>query len=173
MIPTKHIFNVKRDAPILNLIGTSQPYMEKVAIRELYPQWRGENIQQLKEHKDNPYRLRIGTTAVDDALKQDHAYFIQSYLSYNPTTKDIEKRDIIPYRNVDKIYIGKQTAEEKAFNKYAAFINGTIIVKDLITIDNRQSLLDTISKLQTDVQKLTKEVAVLRLQLQKETIYKQ
>jgi len=172
MIPTRHIFNVKKAAPILHLV-TSQPFMEKVEIKKLYPQWKGENMQQLKQAKQSPDRIRIGTTTVDDALKQDHAYFIQSYLSYNPTTRDVEKRDIIPYRNVEKVYIGKQTVEEKTFNNYATFINGTAVVRDIIMIDSRQSLVDTIAKLQADVQNLTKEIAVLRLQLQKETIYKQ
>ena len=172
MIPTKHISNAKVEAPILQLMA-SNPYMDKMEIKSIYPQWKGESIQQLKEHKDNPYRLRIGTPRTDERLKSDHAYFIQSYLSYNPVTKDIEKRDLTVYRNTEKVYIGAQSLEEKSFRNYTLFVNGAVLVKDLISIDTRESILQTVKQLQGQVDLLAKEVAQLKLQLQKQTIYKQ
>lgn len=172
MIPTRYISNVKVPAPILNLM-VGDPYMEKVPIKNIYPQWEGENIEELKQHRDNPYVVRIGTPNTDERLKSDHAYFIQSYLSYNPATKDLEKRDLITYRNVEKVYIGKQSLEEKTFRDYSLFVNGAVIVKDLISVDTRESILQTVKQLKTQVDFLTKELATLRSQLQKQTIYNQ
>ncbi len=172
MKPTRHFSNVKVDAPILNLL-VGNPYMDKVPIKNIYPEWKGENIEELKQHRDNPYLLRIGTPNIDERLKADHAFFIQSYLSYNPITKDIEKRELIPYRNVEKVYIGRQSLEEKTFRDYALFVNGVVMVKDIMTIDSRISFTQTVKELQQKVDLLTKEVTTLKLQLQKQTIYNQ
>jgi len=172
MIPTKNISNVKINAPILNLM-VDNPYVEKVVIKNIYPQWQGENIEDLKQHRENPYRIRIGTPNMDERMKHDHVFFFQSYLSYNPATKDIEKRALIPYRNTEKVYIGKQSLEEKTFRNYTLFVNGSAIVEDLIFIRDRKSLTQTIKDLQDQIQFLSKEVATLKLQLQKQTIYKQ
>jgi hypothetical protein len=70
------------------------PYVDKVVIKNIYPQWQGENIEDLKRHRENPYRIRIGTPNMDERMKDDHVFFFQSYLSYNPVTKDIEKRSL-------------------------------------------------------------------------------
>jgi hypothetical protein len=172
MIPTKNIGNVKVSAPILHLM-VDNPYVEKVVIKNIYPQWQGESVEDLKQHRDNPYRLRIGTPNMDERMKSDHVYFFQSYLSYNPATKDIEKRSLIPYRNVDKVYIGKQSLEEKTYRDYTLFVNGSAIVKDLIFMQDRKSLKQTIEELQNQVHFLSKEVSTLKLQLQKQTIYNQ
>jgi hypothetical protein len=172
MKPTRYFSNVKVNAPILNLLVTN-PYMDKVPIKNIYPQWKGESIEDLKQHRDNPYLLRIGTPNIDEHLKADHAFFIQSYLSYNPVTKDIEKRELIPYRNVEKVYIGKQSLEEKTFRDYTLFVNGVVMVKDVMTIDTRISFTQTVRELQQKIDLLTKEMATLKLQLQKQTIYNQ
>lgn len=172
MIPTRNTSNVKINAPILNLM-VDNPYVEKVVIKNIYPQWQGESIEDLKEHRENPYRIRIGTPNMDERMKTDHVYFFQSYLSFNPITKDIEKRSLIPYRNVEKVYIGKQTLEEKTFRDYSLFVNGAAIVKDLISMDSRESLFQTIKKLQQQVDILAKEVLNLKLDLQKQNIYNQ
>jgi hypothetical protein len=172
MKPTKHLGNVKVTAPILNLL-VSNPYMDKMPIKNVYPEWKGESIEELKQHRDNPYRLRIGTPVMDEKLKADHAFFIQSYLSYNPATRSIEKRELVPYRNVDRVYIGTQSLEEKTFREYSLFVNGVIMAKDLMTIDSRVSFTQTVKDLQQKVDLLTKEVTTLKLQLQKQTIYNQ
>jgi hypothetical protein len=171
MIPSKNIKNVKVASPILNLL-VSNPYMDKVYTKTLYPQWQGETALELSQNPDNKRTIRIGTPNMDRDLRADHLYFIQSYLSYNPVTKDIEKRELIPYRNVEKVYIGSQSLEEKAFSNYTAFINGTVIVKDIITIDSRESIKDTIKQLQQKVEFLTQEVSYIKGQLQNQTIYK-
>jgi hypothetical protein len=83
MIPSKHIRNVSHAAPILNLM-VSAPFMEKVMIKNIYQQWQGETIAQIRsKHKNNPYTLRIGTPNTDEALANDSMLFIQSYMSYN------------------------------------------------------------------------------------------
>jgi hypothetical protein len=172
MIPTKSIKNVKIASPILNLL-VSNPYMDKAYIKTIYPQWNGETVGELSSNLNNQRTIRIGTPNMDQELRADRLYFIQSYLSYNPVTKDIEKRELIPYRNVEKVYIGPQSLEEKAFNNYTAFINGTVIVKDIITIDSRESIKDTLKQLQQRIEFLTQEVSYLKGQLQNQTIYKQ
>lgn len=172
MVPTKNISNVKIAAPILNLM-VDNPYMEKVLIKNIYPQWKGENIEELKEHRENPYRIRIGTPNMDEKMKADRVYFFQSYLSYNPVTKEIEKRSLTSHRITERVYIGKQSLEEKTFRDYSLFVNGAVLVKDIISIDTRESILQTIKQLQTQVDSLTKEVSSLKLQLQKQTIYNQ
>lgn len=164
--------NVKIETPILNLM-VNNPYTDKVLIKNIYPQWQGENIEDLKQHRENPYRIRIGTPNADERMKNDRVFFFQSYLSYNPVTKDIEKRSLIPYRNVEKVYIGKQSLEEKTFRDYTLFVNGSAIVDDVIFIRDRKSLSQTIKELQNQVEFLSKEVSTLKLQLQKQTIYNQ
>jgi hypothetical protein len=171
MIPTKSIKNVKVAAPILNLLVTN-PYVEKAYIKTLYPQWKGETLSELREGGTSGL-IRIGTPNTDNNMRSDRLYFIQSYLSFNPVTKDVEKRELIPYRNVEKVYFGPQSLEEKSFNNYSAFVNGTIVAKDLILMDEKSSLKDIIKKLQQNIDILTKEVLNLKAQLQKQNIYKQ
>jgi len=172
MIPSKNIRNVRVASPILNVL-VNNPYMDKVLIKTLYPQWQGETASELSQNPDNKRTIRIGTPNMDRDLRADHLYFIQSYLSYNPVTKDIEKRELIPYRNVEKVYVGQQSLEEKTFRDYTAFINGTVVVRDIITIDNGTSINQTIKELQQKVEFLTRELLELKSQLQNETIYKQ
>jgi len=151
----------------------SAPFMEKVMIKNLYQQWQGETIAQIKsKHKDNPYTLRIGTPNTDKALANDSMLFIQSYMSYNQVTRAIEKRELIPYRNVEKVYIGEQRIDEESFGEYASFINGNLIAKDLVFIETKESLSETIAKLVNEVANLRMEVAKLKSQTQTQPIYK-
>ena len=172
MIPSRHIRNVSHSMPILStMVGA--PHLEYTNLRVMYQQWNGETIQEIRnKHKDNPYTLRIGTPNTDDQMRSDRALFIQSYLSYNPVTKDIEKRELIPYRNVEKVYIGQQTIEEKYFENYTAFVNGPLVAKDLVFLETKQSLMDVIAKLSTEIQTLQTEMANLRSQTQTQTIYR-
>tara|TARA_R110000868_G_scaffold71220_4_gene208860 strand:+ start:269 stop:787 length:519 start_codon:yes stop_codon:yes gene_type:complete len=172
MIPSKYIRNVSHQAPILNLM-VAAPFMEKVMIKNIYQQWRGETITQIRnKHTDNPYTLRIGTPNTDKALANDSVLFIQSYMSYNPVTKSIEKRELIPYRNVEKVYIGEQRIDEEMFGEYASFINGNVVVKDLVFVETKESLSDIIAKLTNEVANLRMEVAKLKSQTQTQPIYK-
>ena len=172
MIPSKYIRNVSHQAPILNLM-VAAPFMEKVMIKNIYQQWRGETITQIRnKHTDNPYTLRIGTPNTDKALANDSVLFIQSYMSYNPVTKSIEKRELIPYRNVEKVYVGEQRIDEEMFGEYASFINGNVVVKDLVFVETKESLSDIIAKLTNEVANLRMEVAKLKSQTQTQPIYK-
>ena len=149
------------------------PFMEKVMIKNIYQQWRGETITQIRnKHTDNPYTLRIGTPNTDKALANDSVLFIQSYMSYNPVTKSIEKRELIPYRNVEKVYVGEQRIDEEMFGEYASFINGNVVVKDLVFVETKESLSDIIAKLTNEVANLRMEVAKLKSQTQTQPIYK-
>jgi predicted ATP-binding protein involved in virulence len=105
-------------------------------------------------------------------MKEDRALFIQSYLSYNPVTKDIEKRELIPYRNVDRVYIGDQSVEEKYFERYTAFVNGPIVAEDVLFLESKQSLLEVIQKLTSEIQTLRSEVANLKVQTKQQHIYR-
>lgn len=172
MIPSKYIRNVSHQAPILSLM-VAAPFMEKVMIKNIYQQWRGETITQIKnKHTDNPYTLRIGTPNTDKALANDNMLFIQSYMSYNPVTKSIEKRELIPYRNVERVYIGEQRIDEEMFGEYASFINGNVVVKDLVFVETKESLSDIIAKLTKEVANLRMEVVKLKSQTQTQPIYK-
>jgi hypothetical protein len=153
-------------------VFTSNPYMEKVFIKNIYQRWGGETIGTIKQkHIDNPYTLRIGLPHLDEKLKQDNIFFIQSYLSYNPITKDIEKREIIPYRNVEKVYIG-QSAGEEQFQDYKLIVAGNIIANDYSLIEDGKSLKAIIRELSEKIQKLEQEVLNLKSYTEKQTIYK-
>jgi hypothetical protein len=146
--------------------------MDKVEIRTISQLWNGETIGELAtKYPDNPFILRIGLPHIDQELKQDRIFFIQSYLSYNPITKDIEKREIIPYRNVEKVYIG-QSAEEKVIQDYKLFVAGNTVSKDYILLESGKSLVDLVETLMAKVQKLESEIADLKLQRRNQTIYK-
>ena len=90
MIPSKHYKSVRVPTPLLNLL-TSGPYMDKLLIKTIYPNWTGENIAEVVEKsKDNPFTLRIGTPNMDAQIESDRVYFIPKYISYNPLAKELE-----------------------------------------------------------------------------------
>lgn len=153
-------------------VFTSNPYMEKVFIKNIYQRWGGESVGEIKQkHIDNPYTLRIGLPHLDERLKQDKVFLIQSYLSYNPVTKDIEKREIIPYRNVEKVYIG-QSVSESDLHDYKLIVAGNIVADDYGFLDGGKSLKAIIKDLSNKVQKLEEEIRLLKRHTQNETIYK-
>ncbi len=172
MIPSRHTKNVVFSAPILNLL-VDNPHMEKVRIKSIYQQWQGENMQEVRSKDvENPYTLHIGTPNTDEQMQQDRVFFIQSYLSYNPITKTVEKRQLIPYRNVEKVFIGKQRIDEHTYGDYASFINGNIVANDLILLDTKQSIRQLVEELSKKVQLLEGEVRQLRSQTQTQPIYR-
>lgn len=164
MIPSKTIKNVQVSAPILSLL-IDAPYLEHVPLRALYPQWSGESIQEIREkHTDNPYRVRIGTPTTDKQMQQERVFFIQSYLSYNPINKQLEKRELVPYRNIEKVFIGEQTTDEAFYRDATLFINGPMVAKDLILLQSGDSLAQTIEYLLNEVKFLRSELAKLHNQ---------
>ncbi len=109
MIPTKHYKAVTTQTPLLNLLADG-PYMDKAYIRTIHPQWKGESVPEIVEKYDhNPFVLRIGTPSTDASMINDRVFFISKYLAYNPTSKEIESRNLIEGRFIKKVYIGEQT----------------------------------------------------------------
>lgn len=147
----------------------------KILIKNLYQSWKGENIKQIKQkHEHNPYSLRIGMPSTDSQMQNDSMYFILHYLAYNPLTKNIEKRELVPYRNTEKIYVG-QSIDEKFYKEYKMFVDGNIVADDLYlkqTETLRETSLNTIlTRLLGLVEKLQIEVAQLKRESKNNTIY--
>ena len=177
MIPNSKIQNVKVPFPAIEGMSYS-PLLDKIRISNLYQQWNGQTIGEIaNSHQDNPFTLRIGLPHVDEQLKNDRVFFITNYKSYNPITKQIEERQIIPYRNTETIYIG-QTTEEQEYKNYSLFAKENIVADDLYlkkfaSIKDKSiseliiNLVEKVNKLQVKVNQLT---AIIQ---QNPTIYKQ
>lgn len=149
----------------------------KIKIKNIYQSWRGESIQTIKRaHADNPYSLRIGMPSTDNQLKNDAVFLILNYLSYNPLTRDIEKRELVPYRNMDKIYIG-QSIDEKRHYDYRLFVDGEAIMDELYLKRHEKIWAEPVGELlislMDKVEKLQVEVGDLRRQLKSKHIYTQ
>ena len=155
----------------LSLNGT----LGKIRLNNLYTQWNGENVNDIKnKHKKNPYQVRIGTPNTDEQLKQDRIYFITDYLSYNPLSQDIEKRDIIARRLMERVYIG-QTTQEAEYKDYSLFVNGNMVADDLILKKEGGikgvPLTKLLNKLIAKVDNQSKEIQQLKAQLKNQPIY--
>lgn len=149
----------------------------KIKIKNIYQSWHGESIETIKRaHTDNPYSLRIGMPSTDTQLKNDAVFFILNYLSYNPLTKDIEKRELVPYRNMDKVYIG-QSIDERLYYDYRLFVDGEAVIDELFLKRHEalsaEPIGELILKLVDKVEKLQIEVGDLRRQLKSKHIYTQ
>ncbi len=174
MINSKTIQNCKIPFPAVQTL-TNDMVLGKIHINGIYQGWNGENIEQIKQkHKDNPFTLRIGMPSVDKQLKADPVLFILHYLSYNPLSKDIEKRELVPYRNMDKIYVG-QSIDEQKYTNFKAFFDGNVVADELFL-----KRYDDIAKvpvgkillnLMDRVEKLEKELAAVRRQTVNNPIY--
>jgi len=174
MINNSVIQNVKKAFPAIKGLH-NEHVLGKILIKNIYQSWNGESIAQIKQkHENNPYTMRIGTPMTDNELKADSIYFILHYLSYNPITKDIEKRELVPYRNMEKMYIG-QSLQEKEYSEYRLFVDGKAVLEDLyLTNTNQnQSITQLITNLTNKVEKLQAEVINLRRQLNSSHIYTQ
>lgn len=176
MINTSTIRNVRKPFPAVE--GLVNPHaLGKILIKNVYQGWQGESIQQIKsKHTDNPYTIRIGKPSTDQQLKGDSVFFILHYLSYNPTTKDIEMREIIPYRNSERIYIG-HSLDEADYQDARLFVDGKAVVEDLY-IKGSDEIKNTpvgklIEGLVLRVEKLQQEVVNLKRQLSNGHIYNQ
>ena len=158
--------------PIQSIGGPS--FIGKVLLKNIYQGWQGENFIEITEKAvDNPFNLRIGLPQVDKQLKEDRVFLFTKYLSYNPLTKQIEKRELIPLRNTEKVYIG-QSPEEHHFQDYRLFVDGKIVVEDVVFKQpNNGSLIEKIQKLEEKVQILEYQLQKLTNNTEKITIYKQ
>ena len=149
----------------------------KIKIKNIYQSWRGESMETIRNnHTDNPYSLRIGMPSMDNQLKNDAVFFILSYLSYNPLTKDIEKRELVPYRNMDRVYIG-QSIDETYYKDSRLFVDGKAVIDELYLKKHEQLFQEPIGELLIalvdKVEKLQTEVGDLRRQLKSNHIYTQ
>jgi hypothetical protein len=174
MINSKTIQNCKQPFPAIEGM-VNDMVLGKIVIKNVYQNWLGENIEQIRQkHETNPYSLRIGMPAIDKQLKSDPVYFILHYLSYNPLTKDVEKRELIPYRNMEKIYVG-QSIDEQEYTNFKAFFNGNVIADelflkrydDIAKVPVGKILLDLMER----VKKLEKEVSTYKKQANNNPIY--
>lgn len=168
MIPSRLARNSTKPFPVVEGLKLNHS-LTRLPIKTVYQRWTGESIKTIQEKAttDNPYSLRIGLPHVDEKLKSDNYYFILNYLSYNPVTKCVENREIVPYRNTETIYIGQSLAEIE-HKDYKLFVDGKAVMQDLEFIGSQKSLKKQIQDLQNTVEMLQKEL----IQLRKEYIYK-
>lgn len=176
MINNNVIRNVSRSFPAIQAL-VSEHALGKILIKNIYQGWQGENIKQIQQkHEHNPYNLRIGMPHTDEELKNDAMYFILNYLSYNPITKDIENRQIIPLRNTEKVYIG-QSVDEKVYSNYKLFVDGDTVTDEIYLkkheILRNKPIGDLLISLVDKVEKLQIEVINLKRQLNNKHIYTQ
>ena len=168
MINNNKIQNTKTNFPAIEGLSEAA-VLGKIRIKNIYQPWRGENINQIRERSEtNPYNLRVGMPGTDEGLKNDSVYFIFDYLSYNPLSKLIEKRQLTPLRNMEKIYIG-QSIDENAYSSCKLNIEGSAVMSDLYFKDHatleHKSIADTISELINTVQELKLEIINLKQQV--------
>ena len=173
MINNNVIRNCIKEFPALQGM-VNEHALGKILIKNVYQGWQGESIKEISNKENPSYTLRIGMPKIDEELKNDSVYFILHYLSYNPLTKAIEKREIVPYRNTERLYIG-QSIDEKYYKDYRLFVDGKAVVDD-IYLKNYETLRDTslgnlITNLTNKVEKLQQEVANLKRQVNSNTIY--
>jgi hypothetical protein len=172
---SKNIRPNKVNFPAVQGIG-GPSFLGKVLLKNLYQEWRGENFVEITNKAlDNPFNLRTGLPQTDKQLKDDRVFLFTKYLSYNPLTKQIEKRELIPLRNVEKIYIG-QSPEEHQFKDYKLFVDGRVIVEDVLFKQPNQhigSLVNKIQALEEKIQILEYQVQKLTLNTEKQAIYNQ
>jgi hypothetical protein len=172
MINNKVIRNCQVSFPVVQGLSNSRT-LGKILIKNLYQGWQGENRKEIQDkHETNPYSLRIGLPGTDEQLKNDRMHFILHYLAYNPITKDIEKRELVSYRNTERVYIG-QSLDEKVYSDYRLFVDGKIVAEDIILKRQGISLEQTVINLVDRVEKLQLEIADLKRQLNSRHIYTQ
>ena len=174
MINNDKVRNVQRKFPIIEGMANGET-LGKIRLKNLYPKWNGENADEIKaKHDKNPYLVRIGTPNTDQRLRGDRLYFVSHYLSFNPITQDIETRDIISRRVMDKMYIG-QTTLEGEYQNYKLFVDGNVVAKDLYLTSSDQtkdtSLTKLVVRLLDKVDQLSKEVVQLKAKLKTRPIY--
>ena len=147
----------------------------KIRLKNIYTSWSGESVADIKaKHNTNPYLVRIGTPNTDAKLRSDNIYFISHYLAYNPITQDLENRDIISRRVMEKLYVGQSTLEGE-YDQCDMIVNGSAVLEDLYLYKNEnikdKSLTNIITKLLDRVDQLTKEVAQLKAKVKTKPIY--
>jgi len=174
MIISNNISRVKVPIPVAQCIG-GPSYIGKIKLKNIYQQWSGQTYNEIKEkHTDNPFNVRIGLPQTDKQLLNDRIFLFTRYLSYNPLTKQLENRELIPSRNVEKVYIG-HSPEEHLYGDYRLFVDGKVVLEDIVfknTQKRRESLIDIIVKLEERIQNLEFELKKLKRVNDPVAIYK-
>lgn len=172
---SRNIKKAKVNFPAIQGIG-GPSFLGKILLKNIYQPWQGENIVEITEKTlDNPFNLRTGLPQTDKQLKEDRVFLFTKYLAFNPLTKQIENRELLPLRNTEKIYIG-QSPEEHQHRDYRLFVDGKVIVEDIIFKQPNQdigSLVEKIRKLEDKLQILEYQMQKLTLVNEKQTIYNQ
>lgn len=162
MIISKNIKKTKVPFPAPQGIG-GPSFLGRIKLKNIHQGWKGENFQQIIDKGDeNPFNIRIGLPLTDRQLKEDRIFLFTKYLSYNPLSKQIEKRELIPLRNVEKVYIG-HSPEESNFPQCKLFVDGQVVVED-IAFKQPNSHIDSLVK---TIQDLRTRVEFLEHQLNK------
>lgn len=164
MLISNTIKKAKVSFPVIEGIG-GPSFLGRVKLKNIYQGWNGESFQEIvARNENNPFNIRIGLPHTDKQMKEDKIFLFTKYLSYNPITKQIEKRELVPLRNTEKVYIG-HSPEEHMFYNYKLFVDGDIVA-DNITFKSQQlrnkNLQDIILDLYLKIDILEKEVLKLR-----------
>lgn len=174
MIISNKIKRVKIPIPVAECLG-GPSYIGKIKLKNLYQQWTGQTYTEIKDkHTTNPFNVRIGMPQTDKQLLNDRVFLFTRYLSFNPLAKQLENRELIASRNVEKIYIG-HSPEEHLYGDYRLFVDGRAVVEDVVFKSpkrRRESLLDVIDKLEQRIQNLEFELKKLKRNNESVAIYK-
>jgi len=164
MIPSRNIKPVKVNIPVAAAMG-GPSILGRIKLKNIYQSWSGESFKDIvNKHENNPFNLRIGLPQMDRQMKEDRIFLFTKYLAYNPITKEIEKRELIPLRNVEKVYIG-QSPEEHLYKDYRLFVDGTMVVEDIKFKQPNSDIPSLVEKLRD----LEQKVQILQFQIQKLT----
>lgn len=171
---SKSIKKSKVSYPAIEGIG-GPSFIGKILLKNIYQPWQGENIVEITDKSvGNPFNLRIGLPQTDRQLKEDRVFFFTKYLAYNPLTKQIEKRELIPLRNMEKVYIG-QSPEEHTHENYKLFVDGKAVVEDLVfkQPNDMSSLVEKLNEMSEKIKILEQQIEKLSIINNKTTIYNQ
>ena len=174
MINNDKVRNVRVPFKPIEGLATGES-LGKIRLKNIYTSWNGESVADIKaKHDTNPYLVRVGTPNTDNRLRSDNIYFISHYLAYNPITQDLENRDIISRRVMDKFYVGQSTLEGE-YDECNMVVNGSAVLEDLYLYKHEnlkdKSISSVIAKLLDRVDQLTKEVAQLKAKVKTQPIY--
>lgn len=140
MINGSKIRNCTVPFPAIEGLSTTES-LGKIRIKNIYQKWNGQSITEIRQaHDNNPYSLRTGTPIIDNQLRNDRIYLITHYMAFNPLSKTIEIRDLLPRRITDKLFIG-QTTQESEYKDYKLFVDGNVVADDLF-LKNYESIKD-------------------------------
>lgn len=160
---SNNIKKAKITFPAVQSMG-GPSFLGRIKLKNIYQQWNGESFSDIaKRHKDNPFTMRIGLPQTDKQMKEDRIFLFTKYLAYNPLTKQVEKRELIPLRNTEKIYIG-HSPEEHQYKDYKLFVDGKVVLEDVIfkSPNHIDSLVQTLEFMKLRIETLENEIANLK-----------